>query len=105
MLKENLLNRDNSKKNYKIITVDSKNFNNDKDKKKSLSSINNLNYNFDNEKINLSNFDIIKQLNKETFDISKIIEEKNKLYKSYSSQLIKPKDKKLVHFIQKYNNK
>ncbi len=105
MLKENLLNRDNSKRNYKIITVDSKNFNNDKDKKKSLSSINNLNYNFDNEKINLSNFDIIKQLNKETFDISKIIEEKNKLYKSYSSKLIKPKDKKFIHFIQKFNNK
>ena len=100
MLKDNILNNPND---YQKLMLKSTNIN---DRKIFLTSLNpQKNDSYDKTKINSSNFDIIKQLNKETFDISKIIEEKNKLYKSYSSQLIKPKDKKLVHFIQKYNNK
>ena len=47
----------------------------------------------DKQSINSSNFDIIKQLNKETENINKSIAVKNKLYKSCSAVSIKPKDK------------
>lgn len=46
------------------------------------------NINVDKDTINSGNINIIKQLNKETYNINKTIEEKNKLYKSCSANSI-----------------
>ena len=101
MLKDNTLNNQN---NYKKLILKSTNINDRKIFLTSLSLQNTKKHDSDDKtKINSSNFDIIKQLNKETFDISKIIEEKNKLYKSCSVQTMKPKNKKIIQFFQKNN--
>ena len=96
MLKDNILNNPND---YQKLMLKSANIN---DRKIFLTSLNpQKNDSYDKTKINSSNFDIIKQLNRETFDISKIIEEKNKLYKSCSVQTMKPKNKKFIQFTRK----
>ena len=96
MLKDNILNNPND---YQKLMLKSTNIN---DRKIFLTSLNpQKNDSCDKTKINSSNFDIIKQLNRETFDISKIIEEKNKLFKSCSVQTMKPKNKKFIQFTRK----
>ena len=105
IIKENLLNNkisklhfSNQKLNYEPLTPTLRESSRSKMSFSSQSFILNLKNNksqikVDKQSINSSNFDIIKQLNKETENINKSIAVKNKLYKSCSAVSIKPKDK------------